>query len=78
VCAPFVVQNAELGLHSEVGMTSDTFVVPRPVISDGADTTEYEIVLYDASGNPIGRGRMSRNDLSLPAMHTTTISSETY
>jgi len=71
VCAPLVVQNAELGLYSEVVLTSDTFV-GQAGYSDGADTTEYEIYLYDSSGNAIGADGVAKR-LVVPAMHTTTI-----
>jgi hypothetical protein len=71
VCAPFVVQNAELGLSSEVVLTSDTFT-GKTGYTDGADTTEYEIYLYDATGNPIGADGVAKR-LVVPAMHTTTI-----
>src|SRR5215813_9545981 len=72
VCAPLVVQNVELGLYSEVVLTSDTFV-GKTGYTDGADTTEYEIYLYDASGNAIGADGVAKR-LVVPAMHTTTIS----
>ena len=72
VCAPFVVQNAELGLYSEVVLTSDTFI-GNTGYTDGADTTEYEIYLYDASGKAIGTDGVAKR-LVVPAMHTTTIS----
>ena len=71
VCAPLVVQNAELGLYSEVVLTSDTFV-GQAGYSDGADTTEYEIYIYDSSGNAIGADGVAKR-LVVPAMHTTTI-----
>ena len=49
VCAPFIVEDPEIGLHSEIVLTSDTFVGAKGY-EDGADTTEYEIYLYDAAG----------------------------
>jgi hypothetical protein len=72
VCAPLVVQNAELGLYSEVVLTSDTFI-GQSGYTDGADTTEYEVYLYDSSGNAIGADGVAKR-LVVPAMHTTTIS----
>jgi hypothetical protein len=72
VCAPLVVQNAGLGLYSEVVLTSDTFI-GKTGYTDGADTTEYEIYLYDSSGNPIGSDGVAKR-LVVAAMHTTTIS----
>ena len=71
VCAPFVVQNAELGLYSEVVLTSDTFV-GKAGYSDGADSTEYEIYLYDSGGNAVGPDGVAKR-LVVPAMHTTTV-----
>ena len=71
VCAPLVVQDAELGLYSEVVLTSDTFI-GQAGYSDGADTTEYEIYLYDSAGNAIGANGIAKR-LVVPAMHTTTI-----
>src|SRR5262249_27562848 len=64
--------NAELGLYSEVVLTSDTFV-GKAGYTDGADTTEYEIYLYDSTGNPVGPDGVAKR-LVVPAMHTTTIS----
>lgn len=72
VCAPFVIDDPQIGLHSEIFLTSDTFVGAKGY-DDGADTTEYEIYLYDATGNPIGSEGVSRR-LAVPAMHTTVLS----
>jgi hypothetical protein len=71
VCAPFVAQDAEIGLHSEIFLTSDTFVGARGY-ADGADATEYEIYLYDGSGQAVGMDGIARR-LSVPAMQTTVI-----
>jgi hypothetical protein len=71
VCAPFVIEDDERGLHTEIILTSDTFAGARPN-QDGADVTDYEIYLYDASGRAIGPGGEPRR-LSVPAMRTTVI-----
>lgn len=72
VCAPFIVEDPERNLHSEIILTSDTFVGRRGY-SDGADKTEYEIYLYDATGRPIGENGLARK-LTVPAMQTTVLS----
>jgi hypothetical protein len=71
VCAPFVIEDDERGLHTEIILTSDTFAGALPN-QDGADVTDYEIYLYDASGRAIGQGGEPRR-LSVPAMRTTVI-----
>ncbi len=75
VCAPFVIEDADRGMHTEIILTSDTFAGARGH-QDGADATEYEIYLYDASGRAIGA--RSHQDgvarrLTVPAMRTTVI-----
>jgi hypothetical protein len=72
VCAPFMVEDAEIGLHSEIVLTSDTFVGAKGY-EDGADTTEYEIYLYDAAGNALGEDGIAKR-LVVPAMQTTVLS----
>src|SRR5262245_65516970 len=74
VCAPFVIEDDERGLHTEIILTSDTFAGARPN-QDAADVTDYEIYLYDASGRAIGPGGEPRR-LSVPAMRTTVRSEE--
>ena len=71
VCAPFVIEDAERGLHTEIILTSDTFAGARGH-QDGADATDYEIYLYDASGRAIGADGVTRR-LTVPAMRTTVI-----
>jgi len=71
LCAPFVVEDTNRGLHSEIVLTSDTFVGSSGHV-DGLDATEYELYLYDASGGLIGPGGVTAK-LRVPAMHTTTI-----
>jgi len=72
VCAPFIVEDPEIGLHSEVVLTSDTFVGAKGY-ADGADATEYEIYLYDAAGKPVGAEGVARR-LVVPAMQMTVLS----
>ncbi|PYS73386.1 MAG: hypothetical protein DMF73_05935 [Acidobacteria bacterium] len=71
VCAPFIVEDADLGLHSEIVLTSDTFVGAKGY-EDGADSTEYEIYLYDQTGRAIGADGIA-NRLVVPAMQTTVL-----
>ena len=72
VCAPFIVEDAEIGLHSEIVLTSDTFVGAKGY-ADGADATEYEIYLYDADGKAVGAEGVTRR-LVVPAMQITVLS----
>lgn len=71
VCAPFIIDDIDLGIRSEIILTSDTFV-GRKGHEDGADETEYEIYLFDADGNAIGPDGVAKR-LVVPAMHTTVI-----
>src|SRR6266852_3022498 len=45
VCAPFIVEDDQRGIHTEVVLTSDTFVGVRGYEGD-AYSTDYEIYLY--------------------------------
>lgn len=72
VCAPFIVEDPEIGLHAEIVLTSDTFVGVKGH-EDGADATEYEIYLYDAQGNAVGSGGIAKR-LLVPAMQMTVLS----
>jgi len=71
VCAAFIVEDPALGIHSEIVLTSDTFVGTRG-FEDGADSTDYEIYLYDAAGTPVGPDSVAKR-LTVPAMQTTVI-----
>ncbi len=71
VCAPFIVEDPDRGVQSEIVLTSDTFAGARGH-EDGADSTDYEIYLYDAAGKAIGAGGVARK-LNVPAMRTTVI-----
>jgi hypothetical protein len=72
VAAPFIVQDADIGLQSEIVLTSDTFVGTKGY-ADGIDATEYEIYLYDADGKPVGTEGPAKR-LIVPAMQTTVLS----
>jgi len=71
VAAPFIVENDGAGIHSEIVLTSDTFVGKRGY-EDRLDSTEYEIYLYDSTGKAVGRNGVAKR-LSVPAMQTTVI-----
>ncbi|MCG3146410.1 MAG: hypothetical protein HONDAALG_04473 [Gammaproteobacteria bacterium] len=71
VCAPFIIEDAERDLRTEIILTSDTFVGARGH-EGGSDATEYEIYLYDADGMAIGADGVTRR-LTVPAMRTTVI-----
>ncbi|HEV8429969.1 MAG TPA: hypothetical protein VGQ41_18860 [Pyrinomonadaceae bacterium] len=72
VCAPFVLQDPQIGIESEILLTSDNFVGAKGY-SEGIDATEYEIYIYDSEGQPFGEGGVARR-LTIPAMQTTLIS----
>lgn len=69
VCAPFVVRSTAAGIRSRVILTSDSFF-GRNGHADGRDSTEYEIYVYDAGGQPYGPNGLTRH-LIVPAMQTT-------
>jgi len=71
VCGAFVVEDADLGVHSEIVLTSDTFVGPRG-FEDGSDQTEYQIHLFHPDGTAIGKDGVAHK-LTVPAMRTTVI-----
>ena len=71
VCAPFIIQDPTAGIESEIVLTADNFVGASGY-ADGADTTEYEIYLYDSDGRPFGTDGVARR-LTAAAMHTTVI-----
>ena len=70
VAAPFIVEDAEIGLHSDIVLTSDTFVGARGY-EDGAEATEYEVYLYDADGKAVGADGIARR-LVVPAQEILT------
>lgn len=72
VCAPFLVEDSGIGVHSEIVLTSDTFIGAKG-FEDGADATEYEIYLYDAEGRAFGPDGIAKR-LIVPAMQTTVLS----
>jgi hypothetical protein len=71
VCAPFVVEDIGKGIHTDIILTSDTFVGVRGH-DDGADSTDYEVYLYDPAGRALGAGGVAKR-LTVPAMRTTVI-----
>jgi hypothetical protein len=71
VTAPFIVEDAARGIHTEIVLTSDTFVGRRGH-EDKTAATEYEIYLYDASGQVLGVQGVARQ-LTVPAMQTTVL-----
>lgn len=74
VCAPFIVEDNNRGIHTEIVLTSDTFDGVRGYEGD-AYGTNYEIFLYDANGVPIGSDGVARK-LTVPAMRTTVINAQ--
>jgi|CXWL01.1.fsa_nt_gi hypothetical protein len=72
VTSPFIVEDSEIGIHSEIVLTSDTFCGSRGH-EDGVDSTEYEIYLYDSNGKAIGPDGVAKR-LTVPAMQTTVFS----
>lgn len=71
LCVPFVVQDEERGLNSEIVLTSDTFI-GRDGHRDGRDATEYKLFLYEADGTPL-QLESEKSNLTVPAMQTTVI-----
>jgi hypothetical protein len=76
VCAPFIVEDDQRGIHTEIVLTSDTFVGAQGH-QDGADATEYEIYLYDAAGRAVGPRGMAHR-LTVPAMRTTVLNAQDF
>lgn len=71
VCAPFIIQDPALGIDSEIVLTADNFIGARGY-ADGSDATEYQVLLYDSEGRPIGENGIARR-LTADAMCTTVI-----
>ena len=71
LCAPFIIEDPVRGLHSEVVLTSDTFVGSKGH-ADRLDATEYELHLFDADGTPVGNNGPTAK-LQVAAMRTTVI-----
>src|SRR5260370_5771430 len=59
VCAPFVVEDDQLGIHTNIVLTSDTFSGQRGYEGDTYGTN-YEVYLYDAVGKAIGSNAVAR------------------
>lgn len=73
VCAPFVVEDNDRGIHTEIVLTSDTFAGVRGY-EGNAFGTNYEIYLYDAAGKPASGTDGMAHRVTVPAMRTTVIS----
>lgn len=71
VAAPFIAEDAELGIQCEIVLTSDSFAGITGY-ADGKDASEYEILLYDSNGKAIGEDGIARR-ATIPAMRTTII-----
>jgi hypothetical protein len=71
VCAPFIIQDSALGIDSEIVLTADNFIGARGY-ADGADATEYQVLLYDSDGRAVGENGVARR-LTADAMCTTVI-----
>jgi len=71
LAAPLIIEDSQRGLHSELVLTSDTFIGSKGY-DDGADVTEYELYLYDAFGAPVNTAGPTAK-LKVPAMQTTVI-----
>lgn len=69
LCAPFFIVDPERGIESELVLTSDTFAGIRGH-EDEANSTDYEIHLYDSAGKPVGNPTRTIN---VPAMRTTVL-----
>lgn len=71
LAAPLIIEDADRDFHSEIVLTSDTFVGSKGY-DDGADATEYELYLYDSSGVPVtATGPTAK--LKVAAMQTTVV-----
>ncbi len=71
IAAPFIVEDAELGIHSEIVLTSNTFAGSAGHV-ESENATEYEIYLYDASGQAVGTNGLARR-IVVKALNTTVI-----
>lgn len=71
VCGPFIIQDSALGIDSEIVLTADNFIGARGY-EDGADATEYQVLLYDFEGHALGENGVAKR-LVAPAMRTTVI-----
>src|SRR2546423_8708120 len=72
VCAPFILEDNQRGIHTDIVLTSDTFVGVRGY-SDREDATDYEIYLYDAQGRAIGTEGIARK-ITVSAMDAIVLS----
>jgi hypothetical protein len=73
VCAPLVIEDASLGLHTDIILTSASFD-GIDGHGDPASSTDYEINLYEQSGRPVRLdGAKAPLRVNVPAMRTTLI-----
>ena len=56
---PIVIDDPKTGIHSDIILTSDSFAGVRGHES-AANSSDYEIFLYDERGNPAGSGNPIR------------------
>jgi hypothetical protein len=71
LAAPLIIEDVDRGLHTEIVLTSDTFIGSRGY-HDGFDATEYELYLYDASGAHVNTTGPTTK-LKVAAMQTTVV-----
>jgi hypothetical protein len=71
LCAPFIIEDADRGIHSEIVLTSDTFFGSKGH-ADRLDVTEYELYLYDPSGILVNTNGPTAK-LEVAAMQTTVV-----
>jgi hypothetical protein len=71
VTAPFILEDAARGIHTEIVLTSDAFAGARGH-EDKMAATEYEVYLYDANGNALGEKGIAQR-LTVPAMQPSVI-----
>jgi hypothetical protein len=71
VTAPLVLQDSDLGIYSEIVLTSDNFT-GRDGHLEARYKTDYEILLFESNGKAIGKDGVAKR-LTVPAMRTTVI-----
>jgi hypothetical protein len=70
ICAPFIIEDPALNLHTDIILTSATFDNLQGY-RDKSYSTDYELYLYDPAGKPLSG--QSPIKVTVPAMHTTLI-----
>ncbi|HET9530239.1 MAG TPA: hypothetical protein VFQ92_07805, partial [Blastocatellia bacterium] len=72
-CAPLVIEDPAISLHTEIILTSASFDGIEGH-GDPSHSTDYEITLYDSKGKPAGKeGGKKPLRINVPAMRTTVI-----